>query len=204
MSVQRQTQALLDLVAGDRRQKCDAILEGARAKANAFLAQAHADARGRMREAFREERERHDARVAAARANLQTRRRLALQQRAASFLAAAAMRLPDELACRWQSPGSRTAWVEAVVANAKPLLPRGAWHVSHAPDWPISERDAKTIELAAALGVAPTCGAIASIRAGLKIGADGNVVDGTLDGLLADRAEIGARLLNLLEAEMKP
>ncbi len=36
------------------------------------------------------------------------------------------------------------------------------------------------------------------VRCGLRIAADHNVVDGTLEGLLADRAEIGARLLDLL------
>ncbi len=55
-------------------------------------------------------------------------------------------------------------------------------------------------ELTAALGVTPALVADADIRAGLKISADGNVVDGTLDGLVADRAEIGAQLLHLLEA----
>jgi hypothetical protein len=38
------------------------------------------------------------------------------------------------------------------------------------------------------------------IGAGLKIAADGNVVDGTLDGLLADRYEVGAKLLSAIEA----
>ena len=201
MSIDRQASALLELVAADRAEKCAAILAAAQAKADALMRQAHADARERMRQAFREERERRDARVSAARANLQTRRRLALQQRATALLAAASTRLPTELVRRWQAAPTRQAWVAAVVASARRLLPRGAWQISHAPDWPAAERDALAAELKAALGAAPTWIADTTLRAGLKICANGNVVDGTLDGLLADRSEIGARLLHLLEAE---
>jgi hypothetical protein len=139
--------------------------------------------------------------VSAARANLQTRRRLALQQRAAALLAAAATRLPGELVRRWHAPALRRAWVAAIVASARDLLPRSAWQVAHPPDWPASEREAVFAELAGALGVAPTFVASDGLRAGLKISADGNVVDGTLDGLLADRAEIGGRLLHVLETQ---
>ena len=41
----------------------------------------------------------------------------------------------------------------------------------------------------------------ASLQVGLKVVASGNVVDGTLGGLLADRDAIGAQLLHLLEGE---
>jgi hypothetical protein len=201
MSVDRQAQALLDLVAADRAQKCEAILAEARGKAADLLRQAHTDARDRMRKAFREERERHDARVNAARANLQTRRRLGLQQRAAALLATASTRLPDELLRRWEAAPTRRTWVAAVIADARRLMPGGAWQILHARNWPATEREAIATELASALGAAPTFIADAGIRAGLKICADGNIVDGTLDGLIADRAVIGAQVLHLLEAE---
>lgn len=48
--------------------------------------------------------------------------------------------------------------------------------------------------------MAPQCIADPRIRGGLKIAADGNVVDGTLDGLLADHDDIGGRLLRAIEA----
>ena len=66
MSVDRQTQALLDLVEADRRQKCHAILSEAQGRASAVLEQAHADARARMRNAFQEERAAQWARIDAA------------------------------------------------------------------------------------------------------------------------------------------
>ena len=200
MSIDRQTQALLDLVEADRRQKCDAILAVAQDRGNAVLEQAHADARARMRKAFQEERARRDARVDAARANLQTRRRLADQQRAAALLAAGWKRLPEELLRRWRTPELRRHWVAAVVAGARSALPGKAWRIVHAPDWPLAEREAIRGELAAAHSAECRFDEDARVRAGLRISANGNVVDGTLDGLLADRSDIGSQLLHLLEA----
>lgn len=201
MTVELQAQALLDVVAADRAQKCEAILAAAREQAGAIVRQAHVDARSRMRAAFGEERERHAARVRAAHANLQTRRRHASQQRAAALLAAGWIRLPDELTRRWQAAPTRHAWVAAVIASARALLPSGAWRIVHAPDWPIAERDALVADLAATLGAAPTCEAAPAVRAGIKVYGNGNVIDGTLEGLLADRADIGGKLLQLLDVE---
>jgi len=201
MSLERQQQALLDLVAADRREKCDAILAEAQGRGATVLRQAHADARARMRKAFAEERLRRDARVDAARANLETRRRLADQQRAAALLAVGWARLPEALLRRWRTPESRRRWVAAVVAGARTSLPLTAWRVIHAPDWPAAEREAIRAELAAARGGECLFDEDARLRAGLRICANGNVVDGTLDGLLADRPGIGSQLLHLLEQE---
>lgn len=139
------------------------------------------------------------ARVSAARAMLATRRRLAQQQRAAALLAAGWARLPQELVDVWREPAARKAWVDRVAAEARALLAGGAWRIVHAPDWPESERDAFAAELAAT-GAVPELVADPRVRAGLKIAAGGNVIDGTQQGLLADRSEIGSLLLRELEA----
>jgi hypothetical protein len=199
MNLDRQTHALLELVDADRRAKCDAILAEARSRRRALLTQAHAEARSRMRKAFDEERSRRDARVAAARANLQTRRRLADQQHAAALLAAGWKALPVELLRRWHDPALRHDWVAAVIAAARAVLTPPAWRVIHGPGWPETEREALRAELAAATRTECEFVDDTRIRAGLLIAANGNIVDGTLDGLLADRAEIGARLLHLLD-----
>jgi hypothetical protein len=195
----KKTEDLLALVDADRARKCEAILGEARGRVAALLAEAHADARKRMRQMFRDERERKEQRVASANARLQTRVRLAEQQRAAAYLAAGWQKLPVELLRRWRAGDARGAWVASVVANARAVLPCAAWRIVHAPDWPAVERDELAVELTRVLGAAPAFVADAGIRAGLKIAADGNVVDGTLTGLLADRSEIGALLLHELE-----
>jgi hypothetical protein len=203
MSLEHHQQALLDLVEADRRQKCDAILAEAQSRGRAVLKQAHADARARMCKAFREERVRRDARVDAARAHLETRRRLAEQQRAAALLAGGWKKLPEELLRRWRTPEFRHLWVAAVVAGARTSLPATAWRIIHAPDWPTAERDAIRSELALAQGAPCLFDADSRIRVGLRISANGNVVDGTQDGLISDRADIGSQLLHLLEQESR-
>lgn len=199
MTLERRTQALLDLVEADRRTQCEGILDEARARASALLAQAHADARIRMREAFAEERLRAQERVAAAHATFQTRRRLHAQRRAADMLALCWRRLPDALHQRWCEPAARRTWVDAIVAMAHSALPRTPWNIAHSPDWPVAEQQQLRARVAADFAAAPTLVADPGIAGGLKITARGNVVDGTLAGLIADRVEVGAQLLRHLE-----
>ena len=49
-------------------------------------------------------------------------------------------------------------------------------------------------------GAAPVFEPDAQLRAGLKISAAGNLIDGTLGGLLAERGELESRLLRQLES----
>lgn len=199
MTIERRTQALLDLVEDDRRVQCESILDEARKRATALRAQAHADARIRMRETFAEERQRSQARVAAAQATFQTRRRLHEQRRATEMLALGWRRLPEALLAHWDDPASRQAWVDAIVAMAQRALPRTTWRIAHGPDWPIAEQQSLTTRITGAPDMAPTLVADHGITAGLRITAGGNVVDGTLAGLLDDRVEVGAQLLRHLE-----
>jgi hypothetical protein len=69
----------------------------------------------------------------------------------------------------------------------------------HGPDWLEGERQAFLSRVAPQLDAAPAFDNDDSIVAGLRIAAGGNVVDGTLAGLVADRAEVGAKLLRHLE-----
>lgn len=199
MTLDSRTQALLVLVESDRSSRREALLAEARCRARALLAQAHADARARMREAFAEERHRAHEMVAAAQANLSTRRRLHEQRRAAALLALGWQRLPAALTKRWQDAPLRCLWVEAIVAAAARALPRVPWSVVHSADWPVAERDALGARMAAELATTPTFVADARISAGLRIAAAGNVIDGTLAGLVNDRSEVGAQLLRRLE-----
>lgn len=199
MTLDSRTQALLVLVEGDRSSRREALLAEARARARALRAQAHADARSRVREAFSEERRRAHEMVAAARANLSTRRRLHEQRRAAALLALGWQQLPAELRERWQDATLRRLWVEAIVAAAARALPRAPWSVRHSADWPAAEREALGARVAMELAMTPTFFADAGISAGLRIAAAGNVIDGTLAGLVNDRSEVGAQLLRRLE-----
>ena len=80
-------------------------------------------------------------------------------------------------------------------------MPHDAWRIAYAPGWPDDEREALGSALTTSLASPPEFVVDDAARAGLKISAGGNVIDGTLAGLTADRAEIGARLLAALEGE---
>jgi hypothetical protein len=199
VTVTATTQALLDLVGSDRDRRTRELHDAAHAEAAATVGQAHAEARTRVRDAYADARERHQARVVSAQAELATRRRLAQQRHVGALLAEGMNALPGELARRWREPSLRADWVAHVVGAAKAVLPRGAWRIVHAPDWPATERDAIGDALVADLGAPPAFVADPRIGAGLAVSASGNVVDGTLEGLLVDRTEVEAQLLTELQ-----
>jgi len=191
--------ALLDLVEADRARQCAQILGDENTRVAALLAQVHADARTRMRHAFEDQRQRRREQIAAAQARLATQRRLHEQQRTAALLRLAWQQLPRELLALWQQPASRATWVSHVLASARARMPGGPWRLVHAPGWPAEEQQALAQQLATGSGRAPVFEVDATIAAGLKVVANGNAIDGTLAGLLADRPAIEARLLRQLE-----
>ena len=192
--------ALLELIESDRARQCAQVLGEAHGRAAATRAQAHAQARARRHQAFAELRQHRHEQIAAALARLATHRRLHEQQRTTALLQLAWQQLPDLLRSLWRQGAARAAWVDQVLTSAQARLPRGAWRIVHASDWPAAERDAVTQRLVAESAVAPRFEADAAIDAGLKIVSEGNVIDGTRDGLLADRSELEARLLRQLES----
>lgn len=185
-------QALLDLVEAGRAQQCAAILGEAEARNAALRRQSIDEARARLRQAFEEQRRHQAERIDAAMARLATQRRLHEQQHTATLLALARKRLPQELHACWADAQQRNAWVAGTLAAARRQLPAGNWTVMHAPGWPADER-ATVASPSLRFTEDPALGA------GLKVSAAGNVVDGSLAGLLAGRAEFEARLLRALE-----
>lgn len=199
MTVRTRMQALLDMVESDRQARCQALLDQAQAEAAALRAQARAQARTQVREAFAEERQRARTRIAAAEAELQTRRREHAQRRVEALLVRAWQRLPEVLRQRWRDATARARWVRMAFDAAHAALPPGDWVVTHGLDWPQAERDTLAGLCRDAVGAEPRFVVDERVDAGLRIGIQGSVVDATLTGLLADRDEIGGRLIGELE-----
>lgn len=200
MTLDARTAALLDLVAQDRAVQCTAIDAQAATQAAELLALARRHSRERAAEALAEERRRAKAALEAAQAELATQRRAHAQRRLEALLALGWQRLPTVLRERWQRADTRAAWLQCVLDRARATLPLGVWTLTSAPDWPTDERTHCLQQLGSELGSAPLWHADARIDAGLRVSAGSNVIDGTLAGLLADRDEIGGRLVGLLEA----
>lgn len=192
MNVADQERALLQLIADDCRSRCAEVMDAAGDQAAELLRLAHRQARDRVHAALRDARERAAQRVAAAAAQRQTRIRLSQQHAAGVFLAQAHARLPSALIARWQQTTARRIWVRYALQQAVLGLPPGRWRIDHAPG--LSAAD--IAELAAPTAAALEWRLDPTLEAGLRVVGDGNCLDASLNGLLADRDALSARLLS--------
>lgn len=198
MSVREQEQALLELIAVDREQRCAEIIGKARQQAADLLRQAHSQARERVRSGLNEARTRARERVAAAAAHKQTRMRLAQQGSASDFLARAMNLLPAALAARWQQSETRLTWVRQALLQARQSLPPGDWRIEHAPG--LADIDIATLQDERPTPFLHHFDLEARLGAGVRIHGNGNCIDASLAGLLGDRDSLAARLLRAWEA----
>lgn len=202
MNLEQRTAALLAVVAEYRAQRCNELLEPARAQARATVAAALREARRRVRTAIGEERKRAAAAIAAAEAQLATERRLVAQRRSAAQLTDGWSGLRTALQACWDDEAARAAWIDAQLARAHNVLQAeagGAWLLNGPAPWSAAERERVAKALRERGAPAVRFEPDARISAGFRVQAGHNVLDATLDGLLADRAAVQGRLLQLIE-----
>lgn len=203
MRLEQRTVALLDLIERYRSRRCAELLDPARAEARETIGAAIAEARRRVSTAIAEERKRRDSEVGAVEAALATDRRLSAQRHAVQLLATAWSDLRLRLLARWQSPTTRARWTETYLKRALQGVPRGldGWSIEHHSAWTEDER-ARQLAWLRKQGV-NTLKVVEdpAIAAGFRVVGGHNVLDATLDGLLADRAQIEGRLLHHLDEE---
>jgi hypothetical protein len=199
MSSERQVRALLRVAEDYRAQCCSALLGAADAKSRRILEHAHAVARSRLREALSDQRERLDASIAEAETELVMQHRVSTQKRLAAALQASLPVLKQALHKRWWSPSARALWVEQHLKVAAAVMPPTGWTIVHPPDWPQDEREQVHRRLQAQGIENPRFECDAGLLAGIRVACGLNLLDASLDGLLADRALIEGRLLHYLE-----
>jgi vacuolar-type H+-ATPase subunit E/Vma4 len=200
MTVERNERALIELVENAGAARRREILEAAQREADRLRREAHDEARRAMRRAFDAERHLARERIAAAQARLDTRRRAALQRRHAAMVAAALELLPGVLQRLWREPASRSAWIARTLDVARRALASGTWQVAHPRDLADADRSRLAATVEAVARSAPRLFADPILAAGIVVATDGARVDASLGGLLADREEIGGRLLARLLA----
>lgn len=196
MNRELRVSALLAAIDEHRRTRCEACVAAARAEACRLRSEAHAAARAKVRAVLAEERERLEAEVASRRARLQTEQRLAVQRGVSALLGEAWPLLRGALEQAWAAPASRLRWASRHLALAAELLPRQGWRICHASGLSREER-ARLAQPLQARNIDWV--EDHALRAGLAIEAGGNLLDATLDGLLAERQALEGRLLVLLE-----
>jgi hypothetical protein len=197
MNLQQRTAALLDVVEAYRTRRCAELVEPAARQAREIRRGAVTAARSRVHTAIEEQRKRMATEISAAEARLATERRLLVQRRAAATLAQAWTQLRTTLQARWDAPETRASWVDSHLDRALRALSHTQWQLHHPRDWPAAEAETVAARLAAR-GITARFVADASIDAGVRVIAGNNALDATLDGLLAERAAIEGRLLQLL------
>jgi len=188
MTRQRDASALIAHIRASQAQECERLVTEAREAAHRLLREARQAAGRRVREAVAAERERIAREQALAAARVHTAERECAQQRLQALFGQALSRLESALLARWDEPGPAARWIESLVAQAAGVLPTRAWTLVHGDAcWAAHHEQA----WARAIG---SCGAttekietVPALRAGLRIRAQGVVLDATLDALLGDR-----------------
>lgn len=193
--VEAQVETLLTLVEQHRAARCSELLAQAEERRHTLLAEAYSEARARMHEAVLTERRRGQDKLDATRAQLATRARQQQHQTALLLLQQGWELLGQALLQRWKTAPQRRQWIDALLHQALQRLPRCAWVIEHPPGWDSAECTAMQEALRAHCGGMPQLRADEQIDAGLRICAAGACLDGTAEGLLADRAAIEAQLL---------
>ena len=202
MNLESKALALIAIAGRFRESHCAALLASAAEASRRMLAEARRSARKRLHEALDGDRARIADELADAQARLVTARRVREQKRMAAALGRAWPRLEQALSERWQSPSGRAAWVGHHLAVARAVLPQAAWTILHPSQWPAAERD-QAARWLREHGIAETSFVPdAILAAGIRVVCDTaggmNLLDASLEGLLADRAQIEGRLLHHL------
>jgi hypothetical protein len=198
VSSERQVRALLRIAEDYRAQSCSALLGAADAKSRRILQHAHAAARSRLRDALSDQRERLDAAIAEAETQLAVQHRVSTQKRLAAALQVSLPVLKQALHKRWWAPSTRALWVKQHLKVAAAVLPPTGWTIVHPPDWPQDEREEVRQRLQAQGIENPRFESDCALAAGIRVACGPNLLDASLDGLLADRAWIEGRLLDCL------
>lgn len=181
------------------REEAESVAAGvdwdADAEVDAILGAARRDARARVRAAAREQRRAVAERVRAARAAAGTRERAAGFERDGALLAAGLAALPGALDARWRDPAARRKWCAATARLAARRLVARDWTATPGRD--LDAADRAEVEAVARAAGATLAWAPGVATGGLVVAGGGARVDATCEGLLADRAAVGALLLAL-------
>ena len=194
-----QSDALLREIKRQTQEECRSVTATADDEMRAILAQAHAEARRRMREAIVALRREGRRRTVRAEAQAETEARQHLHRRADATIRAAWPLLVQALAARWRDADGRRSWTTAAARAATERLRRGRWVVEHPTGWSTEEQEELRRIITAAFATDITFAADAALAEGLRIRADGAILDATAQGLLADRTGIAAALLAEVE-----
>lgn len=199
-----QADALIEEMAQRVRQLRGELLAAAEQEAQQIRRRARTKARQRLRRAIADMRAAEGRRLQQLQAELETAGRQQDWARAQQSLAVAWPRLAAALQARWDDRAARARWIAAQLALARARLPGRDWTVHHPGSCDAGECDALRAALARQGVEGVTLRADEHLGAGLVIEVGGARLDGSPAALLADRVQVEAALLALLEPAAAP
>lgn len=186
-------QPLLQQIARHQEEACRQILEAARAQAEEWIATAKAEAKRRTTLAKKAEKERRTEAQATLRARQATELRQQRLRQTQAILAQGWTLLLEAVIRHWESPEHRVIWLRMVRQRAEGLFADAPWHIQHPPHWDPAEWGSHPLEI--------RFQADPELTAGWRIGCRGAWLDGSLQGMMANRQALSALLLAQLERD---
>ena len=201
--MQTSTEALRRLIRDSAEAQCREIEQQTQTEARDMLRRARHEASERVHQAIEHERQQQAQRLEHERAALESHDRQQLLETTRRTLGHAWQELEAMLAALWQAHECRGEWIRSLFEQALERLPAGQWRIEHPVPFPEEIDSDWQARLREHSGAEPEWIARAEIRAGLRIRVGGVHLDATLDGLLADRTQLEARLLDHIERCME-
>lgn len=192
---------LLGVVTESRERRCADIREQANQQAKDIIRQAYAQGRNRLHQHVRVLREKYQARSDSANARKQTLLRQQQHNNDKAVIDHAWPVVRLAILILWDEPESRKQWLAVAVETALSILLGHEWLIEHAQG--LDKKEIKMIydDLVPGHDYKYRLVAVNDISAGIRISAEGTVVDVTLEGLLSQKHEIEADLLARIKKE---
>lgn len=186
---------LLGVVFESREKRCAEIRERAQIQANDIIKQAYTRVRGRVHRHVMILREKHINRISAAHARNQTLIRQRRQATDKEILDSVWPMLRESLKGLWSNSETRSEWLGAAIMRASSTLLEHDWLIEHPVDLNVEEQERLKHFLIDDVDKTPGLRVSNDIEAGIRIIVNGTVIDASLEGLLQQKAVIGAMLI---------
>jgi hypothetical protein len=193
--IEAQLQRLLEIIDAYQNEECAKLLNETQNEAADTTRQAFREARIRVKQDIETSRQSIERAIATAKASVQTEEKQQQYIATQKYLEQSWQQLADLLKQRWKSPDTRRRWVDKAVNQALKVLPESTWQIEHPENWPEDERRALATQIRSSSRPTPDFVANKELAVGIRIIANGAIVDASIGGLMADRGRIEAELL---------
>jgi hypothetical protein len=185
---------LLGIVVENREKRCAQLRDEAQLEASGIIQQAHVKSCARMHRHVIALREKHSQRVSSAVARNQTLLRQQRQKADRAIADRAWPLLREAMQALWGRADTRRKWLDAVITSSTARLRHSELRIEHPGDLNAQELGwvKRQFENSGKQAELLVC---QDIEAGVRIVANGTVIDATLDGLLKQKTTIEAMLI---------